>query len=101
MSGKMSGDRVRREVPHRDNVTAPRSFVSIIITMERPIIDLLAQLQVHPILCYLTLDGITTFVCLITHLKRDILQSTGVTQALRQPFSLNLSPNFLGNHLIS
>jgi len=30
MSGKMSGDRVRRQVPQCDNVTAPRSFVSII-----------------------------------------------------------------------
>ena len=30
MSGKMSGDRVRRQVPQRDNVTALRSFVSII-----------------------------------------------------------------------
>ena len=41
--------------------------------MERPIVELLAQLQAHPILRFLTLDGITTFVRLITHLKRDIL----------------------------
>ena len=41
--------------------------------MERPIVELLAQLQAHPILRCLTLDGITTFVRLITHLKRVIL----------------------------
>jgi len=80
MSSKMSGDRVRRQVPQRDNVTPPRSFVSIIITMERPVIDLLAQLQVDPVLCYLTLDGIITFVRLITHLKRDILQPQPVDE---------------------
>lgn len=42
--------------------------------MERPIIELLAQLRRHPILRYLTLDGITTLVRLTTHLKREILQ---------------------------
>jgi hypothetical protein len=30
MSGKVSGDCVRQQVPQSDNVTAPRSFVSII-----------------------------------------------------------------------
>jgi hypothetical protein len=46
MSGKLSGDRVQRQVPQHDNVTAPRSFVSIIYNMEteRPVVDLLAQL---------------------------------------------------------
>jgi len=49
--------------------------------MERPIVELLAQLQAHPILCYLTLDGITTFVRLITHLKRDILQPQPINES--------------------
>jgi hypothetical protein len=49
--------------------------------MERPIVELLAQLQTHPILRYLTLDGITTFVRLITHLKRDILQPQPINES--------------------
>ena len=52
----------------------------VIITMERPVTDLLDQLQVDPVLCYLTLDGIITFVRLITHLKRDILQPQPVDE---------------------
>jgi hypothetical protein len=42
--------------------------------MEKPVVKLLAQLQKHPILRYLTLDRITTLVRLITNLKREILQ---------------------------
>jgi hypothetical protein len=49
--------------------------------MERPVVELLAQLQKHPILCYLTLDGITTLVRLITHLKRDILQPQPINES--------------------
>jgi len=44
-------------------------------------VELLAQLQVHPVLCYLTLDGITTFVRLIKHLKRDILQPQPINES--------------------
>ena len=43
--------------------------------MARPMAKLLAQLQAHPVLCYLTLDGVTTFVRLIALLKRNILQA--------------------------
>ena len=89
MSGKMSGDRVRRQVPQRDNVTAPRTI--IITTSERPVIDLLAQIKVHSLLCYLTLDGITTFVRLKTPTSSAISfnprQPMRATQALRHPFS--------------
>ena len=49
--------------------------------MARPMVELLAQLQAHPVLCYLTLDGITTFVRLITHLKRDILQPQPINES--------------------
>ena len=49
--------------------------------MERPVVDLLAQLRKHPILRYLTLDGITTLVRLITHLKRDILQPQPINES--------------------
>ena len=64
--------------------------------------ELLAQLQVHLVLHHLTLDGITTFVCLITHLKCDILQPqpinesnpTNVPTILRQPIT-----RFLGKAL--
>ena len=42
--------------------------------MERPIVELLAQLQAHPILRCLTLDGITTFVRLITQRVILLLQ---------------------------
>jgi len=44
-------------------------------------VELLAQLQAHPALCYLTLDGITTFVRLIAHLKRDILQPQPINES--------------------
>ena len=43
-------------------------------------VELLAQLQVHPVLCYLTLDGSTTFVRLIAHLKRNILQPQPINE---------------------
>ena len=36
--------------------------------MAKPMVELLAQLQVHPILRCLALDGITTFVRLVAHL---------------------------------
>ena len=51
--------------------------------MERPqaIVELLAQLQAHPILRNLTLDGLTTFVHLITHLKHDILQPQPINES--------------------
>ena len=49
--------------------------------MARPMVELLAQLQAHPVLCYLTLDGITTFVHLITHLKRNILQPQPINES--------------------
>ena len=49
--------------------------------MERPIVELLTQLQAHPILRHLTLDGITTFVRLITHLKRDILHPQPINES--------------------
>lgn len=70
--------------------------------MERPVIDLLAQLQVHPVLCNLTLDGITTFVRFIIHLKHDILQPQPINESnpsttptvLPEPFT-----NFLGKAL--
>ena len=60
---------------------------------ERPVIDLLAQLQVHPVLFYLTLDGITPFVRLITRLKHDILQPQPVNETTPStaPFVL---PNY-------
>jgi hypothetical protein len=46
--------------------------------MVRPMVKLLAQLLPF---CYLTLDGITTFVRLITHLKRDILQPQPINES--------------------
>ncbi|KIM37113.1 hypothetical protein M413DRAFT_77411 [Hebeloma cylindrosporum] len=66
------------------------------------VVGLLAQLQVHPVLRYLTLDGITTFVRLITHLKRDIIQPQPVDESnpttaptvLPEPLTL-----FIGNAL--
>ena len=65
-------------------------------------VELLTQLQAHPALCYLTLDGITTFVCLIAHLKCDILQPQPINESnpantptiLPQPIA-----RFLGNAL--
>ena len=49
--------------------------------MARPMVELLAQLQVHPILCYLTLDGITTSIRLIARLKRHILQPQPINES--------------------
>ena len=49
--------------------------------MVRPMFELLAQLQVHLVLHHLTLDGITTFFCLITHLKCDILQPQPINES--------------------
>jgi hypothetical protein len=49
--------------------------------MEKPVVELLVQLQAHPILRYLTLDGLTTFVRLITHLKRDILHPQPINES--------------------
>lgn len=70
--------------------------------MARPMVELLAQLQAHPALCYLTLDSITTFVRLIAHLKRNILQPQPINESnpadaptiLPQPIA-----RFLGNAL--
>ena len=47
-------------------------------------VELLAQLQVHPVLRYLTLNGSTTFVRLIAHLKRNILQGFNHSQSTRE-----------------
>jgi hypothetical protein len=66
--------------------------------MERPVVELLAQLQRHPILRCFTLDGIITLVRLITHLKRDILQPQPINESnpaiaptvLPQPITLFL-----------
>ena len=49
--------------------------------MDRPIVELLTQLNAHSILRFLTLDGITTFVRLITHLKRDILHPQPINES--------------------
>ena len=49
--------------------------------MVRPMVELLTQLQAHPVLCYLTLDDITTFVHLVTHLKHNILQPQPINKS--------------------
>ena len=50
--------------------------------MARPMVELLAQLQVHPVLRYLTLDGSTTFVCLVADLKHNILQPQPINSSM-------------------
>jgi hypothetical protein len=70
--------------------------------MEKPVVELLAQLQKHPILRCLTLDGITTLVRLITHLKHDILQPQPINES-NPAFAPSILPEsialFLGNAL--
>jgi len=39
-----------------------------------PAVSILENLKAHPVLRYLTLDGVVTFTRLASHLKRDILQ---------------------------
>ena len=44
-------------------------------------VNLLARLSIHPVLQYLTLDGICTVTQLCAHLKRDILQPQPIHQS--------------------
>jgi hypothetical protein len=46
-----------------------------------PAISVLEKLKVHPVLRYLTLDGIVTFTRLSSHLKRDILQPQPISES--------------------
>jgi hypothetical protein len=46
-----------------------------------PATSVLEKLKVHPALQYLTLDGLTTFTRLASHLKRDILQPQPVCES--------------------
>jgi hypothetical protein len=46
-----------------------------------PATSVLEKLKVHPVLRYLTLDGLTTFTRLASHLKRDILQPQPVCES--------------------
>ena len=75
----MSGEKVRRTCMAAISMSG--GTIPYALTMERPIVELLAQLQAHPILRYLTLDGVTTLVRLITHLKRDILQPQPINES--------------------
>ena len=66
MSGKMSGDRVRRQVPQRDNVTALRSFVSIIYHNGEAYNQLTCSAPSTP--CPLLLDIVWYYYfCLLNH----------------------------------
>ena len=67
-----------------------------------PATNVLEKLKSHPVLRYLTLDGIVTFTRLASHLKRDILQPQPISKSnpsiapavLPQPII-----NFLGTSL--
>jgi len=46
-----------------------------------PATNVLEKLKAHPVLRYLTLDGVVTFTRLASHLKRDILQPQPISES--------------------
>lgn len=66
------------------------------------LIFLLSQLQAHPVLCRMTLDGLVTFSRLVGHLKRDIIQPQAIVDSnpRKPPPALpNSIALFIGNSL--
>jgi hypothetical protein len=49
--------------------------------MPLPAFSVLEDLRMHPVLRYLTLDGLVTFTRLASHLKRDILQPQRISES--------------------
>ena len=46
-----------------------------------PATDILEKIQAHPVLQYITLDGVVTFTRLASHLKRDIIQPQSISES--------------------
>ena len=78
--------------------------ICITLSPMLPATNVLEKLKTHPVLRYLTLDGIVTLTRLASHLKRDILQPQPISESNPSPL---IAPavlpqpiiNFLGTSL--